>query len=295
MADAIDPTSPPPGRKRRTLRRLLAALVGLLGLGAAGMLGFRAWVHAAPDPDAPRVVLSIGADWANDVGLHQAAYQASLTRLGARTVEVSPRDERSASEILAEADALVLTGGGDVDPRCYGGDPSAAVLVDAKRDAFEMALLREALARDLPVLAVCRGHQLLNVHLGGTLRDLRQDRELSRTHGISARSLVAHDVVVRPGSCLAGLWQGAREGEVNSFHGQAIGSVASGLVVSARAADGVVEAVEVPDRRFVLGVQWHPEMMTTPQARAIFSGLLEEARAQRRERAQRRAPALRAR
>jgi len=288
LADA--PQRPALRRKRRFLRRLLLALFGVLGLSAAGMLGFRAWVHAAPPADAPRVVLSIGADWANDVGLHQAAYQASLTRLGARTVEVSPRDERSAQAILADADALVLTGGGDVDPSCYGGAPGQGVLVDATRDAFEMALLREALARDLPVLAVCRGHQLLNVHLGGTLRDLRQDRELSRTHGISARSLVAHDVAVRPGSCLAQLWEGAREGEVNSFHGQAIGRVASGLIVSARAADGVVEAVEVPDRRFVLGVQWHPEMMTTPQARAIFAGLLAEARAQRRERAPARRP-----
>lgn len=276
---------PTPGSKRRLARRLALALLGLLGLSAAGMLGFRAWVRAAPPPDAPRVVLSIGADWANDVGLHQATYQASLTRLGARTVEASPRDERAARAILAEADALVLTGGGDVDPRCYGADPAGAVLVDPARDDFELALLREALARDLPVLAVCRGHQLLNVHLGGTLRDLRQDRELSRTHGISARSLVAHDVEVRPGSCLAELWEGARSAEVNSFHGQAIDQVASGLVVSARAADGVVEAVEVPDRRFVLGVQWHPEMMSTPQARAIFAGLLREARALRAERA----------
>jgi putative glutamine amidotransferase len=219
----------------------------------------------------------------NGIGLHQATYQAVLTRMGVRTEEVTPRDPRSAAEILANADALVLTGGGDVDPEIYGGDIEAT-LVDSNRDAFEIALLREALARDLPLLAVCRGHQVLNVALGGTLRDLRADPQLSKVHGISARSLVAHSVEVRPTSLLARLWDGSREEEVNSFHGQAIGELAPGLIPVALAPDGVIEAVEIPDRRFALGVQWHPEMMNRPSSTALWSGLIESARAYRADR-----------
>ncbi|MGE0709401.1 MAG: gamma-glutamyl-gamma-aminobutyrate hydrolase family protein [Planctomycetota bacterium] len=267
---------------RRRLRRVALAALGLVLFAVAGVGGFRAWVYGAPPPDAPRVVLSIGADLVNDVGLHQAAYQAALTRIGARTEEVSPRDGRSAREILAHADALVLTGGGDVDPELYGGDPARAKLVDPARDAFEQALLREALARDLPVLAVCRGQQLLNVHLGGTLQTLEGER--ARTHGITARSLVAHEVEVRPGTRLAELTPGPRRFEVNSFHGQALDRLAPSLVVSALAPDGVIEAVELPDRRFVLGVQWHPELLLTdPRAEALWGGLVEEAQAHHEE------------
>ena len=168
---------------RRLGRRLLMGAAVLVALGLGGVLGWKLWLRYGPGRDAPRVILSVGADWANDVGLHQATYQIVLTRLGARTIQVTPRDPRTAAEILAGGECLVLTGGGDVDPRLYNGDPQRAQLVARRRDDFELALIREALKRDMPILAVCRGHQLLNVYFGGSLRDVRDDPELSKTHG----------------------------------------------------------------------------------------------------------------
>lgn len=272
----------PPWSRRRALLALAAALVGL----ATSALGWKAWLRYAGGADAPRAVLSVGADWANDVGLHQATYQAVLTGLGARTIQVTPRDRRPAREILANADCLVLTGGGDVDPRLYGGDPQRAMLVDRRRDDFERALLAEALRRDLPILAVCRGHQLLNVHLGGDLRDVRDDPVLSETHGISTRSLVAHPVTLVRGSRIRELAGGRGEIRVNSFHGQVLGRLAPGLRVTGVAPDGIVEAVEVPGQSYAIGIQWHPEMMTLRDATAksLFAELLVAARAFRARR-----------
>jgi putative glutamine amidotransferase len=255
-----------------------------MGVGCALALvfvlltGLRAYTRWAPREDAPKVVLSVGADLVNDVGLHQAPYQAALAAEGAQVTEVSPRDQRSAQEILKDADALVLTGGGDVDPRLYGGDPDTAWLVDPARDAFEVALLREALRRDLPVLAVCRGIHLVNVAHGGTLDDLRADRARNAVHGITPRSFAAHSVETAPGS-LARAANGERL-RVNSFHGQAVGTVGPGLAVTAVAPDGVVEALEVPGARCALAVQWHPELdyFVDPRSREVFRRLLAAAR-----------------
>ena len=262
------------GARRRAspLRSLLGAL-GSLALIVGGVLGFRAWVWAAPPPDAPVVALSIGDDLLNDVGLHQAAYQAAITRLGGRAVEVSPDMGRSPAEILDGADALLLTGGGDVDPAVYGDPDAPASLVDAQRDRFEAALIREAIARDMPVLAICRGHQLLNVALGGTLRDVR-DEPAGELHGITPRSWAAHEVQLVPGSQVARC-AGVDRMTVNSFHGQVVDQVAPGLRVTATAPDGVVEAVELPGARFVVGIQWHPEFEPRdPAAQRVFAELL---------------------
>lgn len=272
------------GRARRRLRQVGLTLAALVGIVAGGLGAFRVWVRAAPPPDAPVVLLAIGADLINDVGLHQAAYQATLTRLGARVIEVSPRDARRAAELLDGVDALVLTGGGDVDPARYGGDPQAAHAADPRRDAFEEALIREALARDVPLLAVCRGHQLLNVVFGGTLRDVRDDPALARRHGITAHSLAAHPVRLSPGTVLSRRVPAARTLQVSSFHGQVVDAVGPGLRVAARAPDGVVEALEVEGERFALSVQWHPELASggDPVAHALFGALLDEARRRRR-------------
>lgn len=258
---------------------LAAVLLGALG-GLTALRAFTRWRVAS---SAPVVVLSVGADLVNDLGLHQAPYQALLAQEGARVVEVTRRDPRSAAALLEGADALLLTGGGDIDPRCYGPSSGAAWLVDPERDAFEAALLREALRRDLPVLAVCRGVQLVNVALGGTLRDLRQEPTLAQVHGITPRSLVAHPVELAPGSLVREAAQAPRI-TVNSFHGQAVDRVAPGLVAAAVSPDGVVEALEVPTARFALAVQWHPELLyfTDTGARRLFQRFLAEARAPRR-------------
>lgn len=271
------------GRRRRRRAVTAAWIAGaalLAGLVAA--LAFRTWIRRAPAPDAPVVGLSIGDDLLNGVGVHQASYQAVVTAAGGRVVEFEPDGSVTPAEVLDRVDALVLTGGGDVDPALYGGRAGSAVLVDPARDAFEAGLIAGAIERDMPVLAVCRGIQVLNVARGGTVRDVR-GTPVGRTHGITTRSLKAHRVTLEPGSHLDRLAGGRAELEVTSFHGQVVDAVAPGLAVVARAPDGVVEAVEVEGATFALGIQWHPEMeaVTDPVARALFERLVVEARAYR--------------
>jgi putative glutamine amidotransferase len=160
---------------------------------------------------------------------------------------------------LGSCSGLLLTGGSDVDPRLYGEPPSPETEPpDPDRDAAERALIDEALARDLPLLAICRGMQILNVHLGGSLVQHLPTaaRHVRRTPD---KSLPAHRVAIEPGTLLASIAR-SQFWEVNSRHHQAIARIAPGMLVCARdPEDGTIEAVELPRRRFVLGVQWHPE------------------------------------
>lgn len=167
--------------------------------------------------------------------------------------------------LMDRADALVLTGGTDVDPARYGATPCATTPpLDPDRDARELALLDAAVRRDRPVLAICRGVQLVNVARGGTLH----------AHLAAHPAGRPHDVVVEPGSTLHAL-HGDRT-VVNSLHHQGVDRVGAGLVVTGRAPDGVVEGLEGADGR-LLGVQWHPEQMgAAPQP--VFGWLVDAAR-----------------
>jgi putative glutamine amidotransferase len=156
---------------------------------------------------------------------------------------------------LAGLDGLVLAGGSDIDPGLYGAPREAETEPpDHYRDSLEIALLREALDRDLPVLAICRGLQLLNTALGGTLvQHIEGHRDRDRQE--------VHAIAIAPQSRLHSIL-GVDEYVVNSRHHQCVDRVAGGLEVAARAPDGVVEALELPGKRFVLAVQWHPEERT---------------------------------
>lgn len=163
-----------------------------------------------------------------------------------------------AADVVAILDGLVLTGGGDVDPTAYGEEPDAEVSgVDDNRDASERALLAAALQADVPVLAICRGCQVLNVELGGNLHQHLPDVVGNLDH--RSAPMVFGDVAVTtvPGTIASSVFGPATT--VLCSHHQAIRDLGRGLVVSAQAGDGVVEAVELPSARFVLGVQWHPE------------------------------------
>jgi putative glutamine amidotransferase len=152
-------------------------------------------------------------------------------------------------------DGLLLAGGSDIDPSLYGAArDSRTERADCDRDSLETALLREALKRDLPVLAICRGMQLLNAFLGGTLLQHIEGHRCPRQQS-------AHRAAITSQSRLASIL-GADEYVVNSRHHQCVDRVASELVVAARAPDDVVEALESPGDRFVLAVQWHPEDRT---------------------------------
>lgn len=188
-----------------------------------------------------------------------------------------------AAEYLDRVQALVLSGGADVDPALYGEARHATVKrVFPERDAFELALCREALRRDLPTLAICRGHQLLNVATGGTLfQDIASQVEAAVVHDPDQeRWERCHDVVLLPGTRLRDIL-GQERVAVNSFHHQAVKELGQGLVLSARGCDdGVIEGMEMPDRKFVIGVQWHPESFwDRPQGfQPLFQALVNAGR-----------------
>lgn len=212
-------------------------------------------------------------------------YIESIRRAGGdpRVVECTGTGGDDPATVLADVDGLLLTGGGDIDPRLY--HEATHELFDAAepgRDAFEIALVNSALERDLPILAVCRGLQVLNVAKGGTLvQDIPSQVPGAVDHSISTPSYaIAHEVWIAKGSRLWTLMQEKlAEGDacqVNSRHHQAVAQAAPGFDVTATAPDGVVEAIEHPGARFCVGVQWHPEnFWRTGEFRPLFEGFIE--------------------
>ncbi len=177
-------------------------------------------------------------------------------------------------EPIETCQGLVLMGGTDVDPALYGEEPHPETQApDRVRDAVEQGLVREALAAGKPVLAICRGLQLFNVVHGGSL--IQHLPEAGATHRVP-REPDVHPVEIVPESLLARIL-GERQLLVNSRHHQAVNRVGSGLVVSGRAPDGVVEALERPDKPFAIAVQWHPEdrIGTHPADRRLFAAFAE--------------------
>lgn len=213
-------------------------------------------------------VSASSVEWngAERVKLH-VNYVRSLEGAGLVPVVVPPlASPAAAAEILAGCAGLLLTGGEDVDPAAYGAAPHPATgTPHPRRDATETSLFHAARARRLPVLAICRGIQLANVALGGTLiQDLPTQRQSGINHDQREdRGIRTHKVTVTDGSRLAGA-VGASALDVNSYHHQAVDRVADGLAVTATAPDGVVEGVETTDPAWwMVAVQWHPEDLTT--------------------------------
>ncbi len=212
------------------------------------------------------------------------AYTDAIVAAGLVPLVVPPVPSELASAILDAVAGLVLTGGEDLDPSYFGAarHPATGAAND-DRDRCELALAREAAARRLPTLAICRGVQVLNVALGGSLiQDLPTERGGSVDHDAdSSRGTRVHDVGVTAGSRLAGI-VGARSISTNSFHHQAVDRLGAGLCTVATSPDGVIEAVECTDYAWwMVGVQWHPEELTaTPEEwdRRLFKAFAEAVR-----------------
>lgn len=197
--------------------------------------------------------------------------------------------------LIARLDGLVLTGSpSNVEPDRYGGPaPRPDTMLDKRRDATTLPLVARALDAGVPVLAICRGHQELNVALGGSLHQHvhelpgRAEHRAPSDKPMAERYAVAHEVALSAGGQLAALVDGAKLAHVNSLHAQAIDRLAPGLAVEAVAPDGTIEAVRVVNaRRFAIGVQWHPEWMiaTDPLASALFQSFGDAARDRARRR-----------
>jgi putative glutamine amidotransferase len=214
-----------------------------------------------------------------------AAYIRAVQEAGGIPLLLAPHFTPEVQTALWQRlDGLVLTGGGDIEPARFGEAPHASVDdVSAARDDLELGLTRRAVAEALPLFAICRGIQVLNVALGGTLvQDLPSEWPNALSHGQTApRHEATHAVKVMGEGTRLGRVLGALELEVNSMHHQAIKRLGEGLRDVAWAPDGVVEGVEMPgDDRFVLGVQWHPEELVAHDqaARNLFAAIVDAAR-----------------
>ena len=217
--------------------------------------------------------------WEAESVLVPADYVNAVKRAGGRPLLVPPSED-GVDETLAAVDGLIFSGGSDLDPELYGQEPHAETVgVVAARDRAELVLLTAALARDLPVLAICRGSQVLNVALGGDLVQHLPDVVGDERHKHTPGEFADHDVTLEEGTRI-GTLLGDRA-HVKSHHHQGIGWLGNGLRASAHAEDGVVEAIEDPARRFTLGVLWHPE---AGEDLKLFEALVEEAARFRAER-----------
>jgi gamma-glutamyl-gamma-aminobutyrate hydrolase PuuD len=218
--------------------------------------------------------------WDAPAALIPLSYVRAVEDAGGRALLVPPSTD-GVEETLDVLDGLVLSGGADLDPTSYGAEAHPETNgVRPERDRAELALLEGALARDMPVLAVCRGSQVLNVARGGDLVQHLPEIVGHERHKETPGVFAEHDVDVLPETKLHDVI--GERAPVKSHHHQGYGSLGEGLREAARAEDGTIEAIEDPSQRFALGVLWHPE---EDEDAALFRALVEEARRYREERA----------
>src|SRR5262245_24724611 len=223
--------------------------------------------------------IATGGHWTLPAALIPLSYVRSVEQAGGRPLLVPPAED-GVPETLDVLDGLVFSGGSDIDPGTYSAEPHPETSnLRPERDDAELALLLAALERDMPVLAICRGSQLLNVAKGGDLVQHLPEVVGDDKHKVTPGLFAAHGVSVDPGSRLGSLI--GVEARVESHHHQGFGRIGAGLEVAAYAEDGSVEAVEDREHRFALGVLWHPE---EGEDLRLFEALVEEAKGYREAR-----------
>jgi len=228
------------------------------------VVGYAAWLYE-PDPGdgAPRVLVSVDRTLWNRVGLNRLTYVRALRKAGMRPVLMTfgnLPEGTDVSDWMEGIDGLLLSGGGDVGAIHYGGDENISRDVNPARDDFELDLLAAADRAGMPVLGICRGAQLLNVHRGGTLGDFREDSARYRRH---RRYWGGHPVSVKDDTRLAEIFAETDIASVVTFHGQYVDDPGDDVTIIAHAPDGTPEAIEVAtdDPFGMIGVQWHAEVL----------------------------------
>ena len=213
--------------------------------------------------------------WELEAALIPIDYVNAVERAGGRALLVPP-SSKGVEETVEALDGIIFSGGSDLDPALYGQEPHPETFgVVHERDEAELELMKAALERDLPVLGICRGIQVLNVAEGGNLHQHLPELVGHERHKHNPPGVFAdHDVRIEPGTKLAGI-VGDEEVPVKSHHHQGLRELPEGWRVSAHADDGTVEAIESHERRFALGVLWHPE---AGEDMKLFEALVEEAR-----------------
>lgn len=220
-------------------------------------------------------------------GLNQV-YINAITRAGGNPIIVVRPDESALTELLKFVDGIFLAGGHDVDPKEYGEEKKAYTCdVDQDRDRVELALVRHAQEKNIPLFGVCRGLQIMNVALGGSLyQDVYMEMQGAITHDLHTdaggnmlpRSMLGHEIILKKDSQLAEI-MGVEKFEVNSLHHQGIKKLGTGLSPAGTSPDGLIEAIEAANHPFAVGVQWHPEELNDDTSTKLFTAFIDACRA----------------
>jgi len=276
-------TTKPKKRKRRWLRRIAVMFALLIVTYLLFRLFYPPWINMRLPADAPRIAFSLDNTLIGRIGVTDATYQRAMFKAGGRLITLRP-DAAGDPVVSPDAikalldenqiDGLLLAGGGDVDPKLYGGDPNKTMLVHRLRDDFKIALIHAAKKRGIPILGICRGCQILNVALGGTIRNLRREDNVKGCH----LSLKRHAVELTPNTNLAEFLGVTSLSKVISLHGQAVGTPGRGVKIAATGPGEITEAIETQNG-WILGIQWHPELTLNDKVQhRIFEAFVDRTR-----------------
>ena len=285
--DTPDKPKPKSSLKKRGLKVIVIALSIVIAIYTTMRFIYPVWINASLPDNAPRIGFSLDNTLLGQLGITDATYQRVVTKAGGKLITLRPDaagehkiDPQTLKSLLdqMQLDGILLTGGGDVDPEVYGGLPNKTNRVHRLRDDFEIALIHEARQRGLPVLGICRGCQIINVAFGGTIRNLRKEKDVGKKHFV----ISGHPVDIAGDSNLAKTMGTRHIKKVISLHGQAADKIGDGVRISATGPGNIVEAIEADSagkEGWIVGIQWHPELAVGDQAQfSIFKTLVDRAR-----------------